>query len=177
MLSNDSAMQRGSMNLDAKRAFVLADWMKIAHRCESEEEFLSLLGSEESRIARLQASELDQIIARDKLRLDRFNDLYWVLEDVELKDCCVYPRMGQREWAVGNVVQVAERFVRMEPIESRVWKMKLFASIFSQRLPLIVLKNQGKQDIDDGSHRAIATQLSGINTVKAYIGTHKSISA
>ena len=161
------------MNIDAKRAFVLADWMKAAHRCDSEEAFLSLLSSERLRVASLQAHELDQIIARDMSRLECFEKLAWRLDSVSLADCYVYSKMGERPWAVGTVKDVGEKFVRMEPSGSRIWRMKLFARIFSSQLPLIIVQRSERLDIDDGSHRAIAMYLSGIKKSTAYIGIKK----
>jgi len=158
------------MNIEAKRAFVLADWMKAAQRCDSEEEFLSLLSSEKLRVTSLGEHELNQIIVRDTDRLNRFETLAWTLDRVSLGDCFVYDRMGARPWAVGTVKEVGEKFVRMEPSGSRIWKMKFFADIFSSQLPLIIIREEGKLKIDDGSHRAIAMYLSGINEGSAYIG-------
>jgi len=160
------------MRLEAKRAFVVADWMKSASRCKSQEEFLILLRAEQTRVSKLHETEMDQIIQRDESRLERFQTLDWQLRTVRLRDCHVYPRMGKRAWAVGCVSDVAAAFNRLEPSLSRIWKMKLFASLFTE-LPLIVLEDAGKLTIDDGSHRAIAMYLSGIRDVPAYVGAKK----
>ncbi len=157
------------MNLDVKRAFVLADWMKAASRCESGEEFLSLLDSESLRLASLPEGELDQMILPNQQRLRCFNSFAWTLGSVPLADCYVYPRMGKRLWAEGHVKDVSEKFTRLEPSSSRIWRMKLFASLYN-RLPLIVMREGAKLKIDDGSHRAIAMYLSGTTDAKAYIG-------
>lgn len=161
------------MNIEVKRIFVLADWMKAAERCDSEEDFRSLLSSEEIRVAGLLESELDQVISRSESRLKRFEELDWTLDEITLADCAVWDRMGDRPWAVGTVREVADKFLRMEPSGSRVWRMKLFASIFSSQLPLIIVHLSGKFAIDDGSHRAIAMRLAGIKKAKAYVGAEK----
>jgi len=160
------------MRLEVKRGFVLADWMKSASRCESEKEFLLLLQAGQTRVRELTESEMDQIIQRDKSRLNRFQELAWKLRTVRLGDCYVYPSMGKRAWAVGQVSDVSEMFTRLEPFSSRIWKMKLFASLFTN-LPLILLNAHEKLNIDDGSHRAIAMYLSGIRDVQAYVGTQQ----
>jgi hypothetical protein len=147
--------------------------MKSACRCESEEEFLLLLRLEQRRLRQLTEAETDQIIIRDNSRLDRFENLGWELRTVELGDCYVYPRMDKRPWAVGRVRDVSAKFVRLEPSSSRIWRMKLFASLLT-RLPLIIVTKEGKLEIDDGSHRAIAMYLSGIRHVRAYVGSFKN---
>jgi len=160
------------MNLEVKRAFVLADWMKSAHRAESEEDFLRLLSSESARLVRLTEREIDQIIARDEKRLERFEILSWTLGKVSLKGCFVYPHMGERAWAVGKVDEVAPKFIRLESFSSRIWKMKLFARLFC-KLPLIVLKSDGQLKIDDGSHRAVVMFLAGLKSAPAFVGIQK----
>jgi hypothetical protein len=161
------------MNIEVKRAFVLADWMKSAKRCRSKEEFCAMLWVETARVEKLSEHGLDEIIVRDQLRLDRFEKLPWRLDIVSISECLVYPRMGERLWAVGTVKEVAERFLHLEPIGSRIWKMKLFAEIFSSNLPLIIIERAGRFDIDDGSHRAVAMQLSGIMKTNAYVGLER----
>jgi hypothetical protein len=162
------------MNIEVKRAFVLADWMKAAQRCESEREFDVLLASEGARVRSLSEPELDQIIGKDRHRLERFETFAWIVDEkCDLAKCWVYHRMGGRSWAVGTVQEVAEKFHRMEPLGSRVWRMKLFAMYFKSQLPLIVLNQQGVLRIDDGSHRAVAMWLAGVTQATAYIGTTK----
>src|SRR6266540_6874244 len=134
---------RTLMRLDVKRAFVLADWMKSASRCESEEEFLLLLRAEQRRVRELTEVEMDQIIQRDKSRLQRFQEVTWELRTVRLGDCYVYPGMGERPWAMGQVRDVAPMFTRLEPSSGRIWKMKLFARSFTN-LPLILLQTDKK---------------------------------
>lgn len=157
------------MNLEAKRAFVLADWMKSACRCRNEDEFLVLLDDESKRLLITSEKELDQIIARDRSRLNRLDTFVWRLETVSLADCYVYPRMGERTWAVGRVAEIAKKFTAQEPLSSRIWHMKMFASLIA-RLPLIIVKKESKYEIDDGSHRAIAMFLAGLREANAYVG-------
>lgn len=161
------------MSIEVKRAFVLADWMKAAEWCESEEEFRTFLASEKSRVFALRESELDQIIEGDESRLKRLEEPGWTFEEVEVADCFVWERMGGRPWAIGTVREVGDRFLRMEPTGSRIWKMKFFAPIFSSQLPLIIFCRDGRLAIDDGSHRAVAMYLAGIGKAKAYVGIQK----
>lgn len=158
------------MNIEVKRAFVLADWMKAAHRCEGEEEFRMLLAQEDNRVLTLLEPELDQIIGGYPPRLERFEQYKWTVEDIVIADCFVWNQMGSRPWAVGSVREVGEKFLRMEPTGSRIWKMKLFAGIFSSQLPMIIVRQNGRSEIDDGSHRAIAMHLFGIQRAKAFVG-------
>jgi hypothetical protein len=157
------------VRLKVKRAFVLADWMKSASRCDSEEEFLLLLRAEQTRVEELSESQMDQIIKRDESRLERFQTCTWAFRTVGLGDCHVYSGMGKRSWAVGRASEVSTAFTRLEPSSSRIWKMKLFAPVFSH-LPLILLQIDKEFTIDDGSHRAIAMYLAGIRDAQAYIG-------
>jgi hypothetical protein len=78
--------------------------------------------------------------------------------------------MGGREWAQGSVYEVAERFRKMEPLTSRIWSMKLFSVVFQTELPILILQTDSGRCIDDGSHRAIAMALSGLDTASAWIG-------
>lgn len=160
------------MRLEAKRAFVLADWMKSASRCERQEEFFALLRAEQTRVSELREAELNQIIQRDEDRLSHFQTLVWELRTVQLGECHVYPQMGKRAWAVGSVSEVAPLFKRLEPALSRIWRMKLFAACFTE-LPLIALQKSDKLSLNDGSHRAIAMYLAGIRDVQAFVGTRK----
>ncbi len=163
------------MNVDVKRAFVLAEWMKAAERCDSEREFYVLLVSQQRRIDALSEPELDQIISKDHGRLERIEEWEWKLDErFELAGCRVYERMGGRPWAVGTVREVADMFQRMEPLGSRVWRMKSFAVYFERELPLIVLDQDGVLRLDDGSHRAVAMYLSGVKQAKAHIGAAKA---
>jgi hypothetical protein len=161
------------MRLEVMRAFVLADWMKAASCCESEKEFLLLLRAEQARVSELTEVEMDQIIGRDESRLTRFQTFDWELRTVRIGDCHVFRRMGDRAWAEGQVRDVASMFERLEPSVSRIWKMKLFAPLFTD-LPIIVFQIGQKRQINDGSHRAIAMYLSGIREVRAYVGAEKT---
>lgn len=160
------------MNDEVKRAFVLADWMKWAENCDNEREFIALLRSERMRIHTLNESELNQIICEDPHRLNRFEKLTWKLEEqFDLATCRVYDRMDGRAWAIGTVREVADKFDRLEPAGSRVWRMRSFASCFQSELPVIVLIKNGEPILDDGSHRAVALYLSGMTHTRAYIGS------
>jgi hypothetical protein len=156
--------------IEAKRAFVLSDRLTAAP-FDNIEIFLTVLNEEKSRIQVLSVTELDSIIGRDRERLHNYNVAVWKFDKLQLGSCFVWPEMGRRAWAQGTVCEVAEKFKRLEPLNSRVWNMKLFSSIFEGQLPIVVLRKNSKFQIDDGSHRAIAMALSGIQTVSAWTGT------
>ena len=158
------------MSIHVKRAFVLADVMKMAQSCQTEESFLALLKRKKLRVDMLPESRLNRIIGRDADRLRRFDECAWVLRDVPIDECLVYPGMGGRPWARGAVGDVADIFCSKEPADSRIWRMKSFAEIYRMSLPIIVLEQGSLLSIDDGSHRAVAMRLCGIETAKAYVG-------
>jgi hypothetical protein len=160
--------------MEVKRAFVLADWLKSAERCTTEEEFLRLIESERTRVGALSESELDQIVGVDPERLKRFSEFDWDERKVILRDCFVWDKMGGRPWATGTVESVASKFLRMESQGSRVWRMKLFARLFEAEIPLIVRQSQRGLEIEDGSHRAIAMYLVGVTEVIAIVGKSRS---
>ena len=163
-------MSVSELRIDAKRAFVLADRMKRGP-FEHIEVLLSVFASEKSRVQQLSEAELDGIIARNSDRLEKYDRAIWKFDHVALTQCTVYPRMGERAWAEGRVHEVAEKFKRLEPLTSRIWSMKLFASLFSIELPIVILSEGSILRIDDGSHRAVAMHLSGIQRAAAWIGT------
>jgi hypothetical protein len=163
-------MSHSYSRVEAKRAFVLNDYLK-AGPFDNIELFLIVLASEKSRLQQLTETELDCIIARDRHRLENYNRATWALERVKLGTCLVYPRMGQRAWAQGTVSDVVEKFKKFEPLTSRIWVMKQFRSVFEVHLPILVLRENAKFQIDDGSHRAIAMALGGVEYAMSWIGT------
>jgi hypothetical protein len=154
---------------DAKRAFVLANRMK-AGPFDSVELFQTILAAEGTRVQHLSEVELDAIIARDSVRLTKYNRAVWNLASVQLSRCNVYRHMGDRVWAEGRVHEVAERFKRLEPLTSRIWSMKQFAKLFSEDLPIVILNESNVFTIDDGSHRAVAMYLNRVGQAIAWIG-------
>jgi hypothetical protein len=158
-----------SPRTEAKRAFVLADRLKGAPFV-SIELFKAVLAAEKSRVQQLSDADLDGIIARDPKRLEHYNQATWKSDRVVLAACKVYPRMGERAWASGSVRVVAEQYKRLEPLSSRIWTMKHFSGVFESQLPILILKTKRHFHIDDGSHRAVAMALCGIEKVDAWIG-------
>jgi hypothetical protein len=157
------------LRTEAKRAFVLADWLKGAP-FDSIEVFQPVFAAEKSRVQQLSDADLDGIISKDLKRLENYNKAIWNLGRITLATCFVYPGMGGRAWAKGSVRDVAEQFKRLEPLTSRIWMMKHFSSVFEAQLPILVLKKNSNFHIDDGSHRAIAMALCGIEKAAVWIG-------
>lgn len=160
--------------INAKRAFVLADKLKRGP-FDTREAFLDSMKRLSEEIASLDASDIDSLVGRDQRRLNHYNQANWAFEGLDLNTCHVWPRMGNRVWAEGCVFDVAQKFKTQEPQASRIWDMRQFADIFSERLPIIVLNTTTGLRIDDGSHRAIAMALAGITRVSAWIGKHQRI--
>lgn len=129
----------------AKEAYVVADTLKTAP-FHSHEAFLASLENVERSVA------------------------LW-LDCIDLDRCVVWRHMGDRPWAEGFVISVAELFRCYEPQQSRIWGMETFSELFSSRLPLIVsVLSPTTFMIDDGSHRAIAMALAGVRSALAWIG-------
>ena len=154
---------------DAKRMFVLADRLK-GGPFDTMEHFLAAFERYSVKVAALTTAEIDSLVGVDAQRLCDYNRADWRFDTLDLGECCVWPRMGNRTWAQGRVTEVAKLFETHEPKDSRVWSMKQFADIYSLRLPVIVLKTRSETRIDDGSHRAIAMALTGIRKVSAWVG-------
>jgi hypothetical protein len=155
----------------AKEAFVIAEMVK-AGPLHSPEAFLASMENLEREVTSWTDNEIDSFMARENPhRLANYNRAQWKSDTVELQKCTVWPRMGRREWAEGNVTTVADLFRRHEPQQSRIWDMQKFGEIFSSRLPIIVfLVGPSSIMIDDGSHRAVAMALADIKSSLAWIG-------
>jgi hypothetical protein len=159
----------------AMRAFVLSDRMKRGP-FDNVELFAIVLSAEKQRVQALSEVDLRSIIDRDHERLENYCSAAWRFEVVELANCSVYPQMGERAWATGNVPEVVEKFERLEPLTSRIWSMKCYVEFFksSDWLPILILQRGSELKIDDGSHRAVALRLSNIQKTGAWIGTLQS---
>ena len=154
----------------AKEAFVVADILK-AGPFDSQEAFLASMENLQREVTLWTDGEIDSFIAQDNPhRLENYTRAKWGSDTVDLEKCTVWAHMGGREWAVGSVTTVAERFRRREPQHSRIWDMQKFGEIFSSRLPIIVFPVGFRVMIDDGAHRAVAMALGGIKSAVAWIG-------
>jgi hypothetical protein len=117
---------------------------------------------------------LQGIEAGDGTRGRIYRSGTWTAGRVELHLCSVYPRMGGRVWAQGSATSVATRFRRQHFLPDRVWAMAGGIDHVLGRLPLIVVRDSSDLDwvrIDDGSHRAVAAVLAGMETAPALIAT------
>jgi len=158
-----------STRTEAKRAFVLADRLKVGP-FDCLESLKRSWTVERSKVQQLFDADLDRIIAPDPKRLGEYDRASWKLDRIMLAQCFVYPKMGERPWAEGTVENVAEEFKTKEPPDSRIWKMMPFSSFFEAQLHILVLKEKSHCRIDDGCHRAIAMSLSGIKQITAWVG-------
>jgi len=155
--------------IDVKRDFVFADRLK-GGRFDSRQAFLDSFESCKEQVAALSETEIDSAIGIDPRRLQDYNRASWKSGTIELGQCVVWPGMGGVDWAAGSPLVVAEMFRRKGPQDSKVWSMRLFAGLFTARLPIIILDSGLEVRIDDGSHRAVAMALEGFTQVTAWIG-------
>ncbi|HUE73649.1 MAG TPA: hypothetical protein VMP01_22415 [Pirellulaceae bacterium] len=153
---------------DAKRAFVLADKLK-AVPFDGRQPFLDAPERYRQEVHGLPMTQIDSIVGGHQPRLRDYSRASWSFGVFDLRRCVVWPRMGERSWAVGSPVAVAELFKDREPADSRIWNMKRFADVFASRLPIIILDRGTEVRIDDGSHRAVAMALVGVTQVSAWI--------
>lgn len=151
-----------------KEAFFLAERMKNG---PYEMPALELaIARVKAEIAALSDSELDSQI-KDPKRLQQINEAKWYFGKVQIARCRVWPGMGKRPWATGDVPGVGVRCVKHSDPSDRLWKMAERAKTLKQ-LPLIVHSRIEPRQyrIDDGCHRAVALFLAGIKEAEAYIG-------
>jgi hypothetical protein len=155
---------------NVKQAFVLADRLKNGP-FDNHSAFLAAVDRHGADVAGLPTSEIDSYVGRDPRRLHDYNRAVWHFDSLDLRKCRVWPGMGGRDSAHGYVTDVAELFKTKEPLASRVWEMKRFAAIYSEKFPIIALRIRSETIIDDGYHRAVAIALAGTTNVSAWIGT------
>lgn len=155
--------------LSAKRAFILADRLKVGP-FDSPGSLLAAVEAAAVEIDGLPEAEVDRIISTDPERLERCNRARWRYAPVGLSQCRVYSRMGERAWAVGTVGLVARRFSSEATDADRIHRMIAFAKVYAERLPLILFRDGEGLRINDGNHRAIAMFLAGIRTAPAWVG-------
>jgi hypothetical protein len=152
-----------------KEAFVVANKVKSGP-FTSEDVLLTSIDKLKREVHSLPDDEIESLVT-DHVRRDYFNRAKWRLDRVDLNECEVWPRMGDRDWAEGSVAEVAELFRSNEPKESRIWEMQKFAKIFASELPIIVFVCPGKLSINDGCHRAVVMMLAGCTSTLAWVGT------
>jgi len=137
---------------------------------DTRDSFLDTLDASYDEVAHLSDADVDAVIARDQRRLRDYDRAQWTLDRVDLHRCHVWPRMGERPWAEGTVMELAPLFYSRETTDSRIWRMMDFAETFASRLPIIVLTDGTTYRIDDGSHRAVAMALKSISSPLGWIG-------
>jgi hypothetical protein len=153
-----------------KEAFVVADTLK-AGPFHSPEALLASIEKSQREVTSWTDNQIDAFIAQDNPnRLRDYDHAHWKLDRVDLERCIVWRSMGDRPWAEGGVMTVADLFKCHESRQSRIWDMQKFGDIFSSRLPIIVFPVGARVMIDDGSHRAVAMALAGVKSAVAWIG-------
>lgn len=107
----------------------------------------------------------------DSHRRLRYQKARWSFLDINVADVHVWPRMGGRHWATGTVASLLPMFRVREAGDSRIWSMGPLASLFSDHLNILVIREAGLLRIDDGSHRAVAMALAGRLKSRAFVGS------
>ena len=160
-----------SLRRRAKEAYLIAERLKDGP-FDSHEALLSALEHRRQNVSSLSDAEIDNYIGgQNPRRLGFFDRAEWQLGTVNLSECIVWPKMGERPWASGSVTEVAEMFQSKEPKENRIWRMQTFSDFFSSHLPIVVFGGGPLRfAIDDGSHRAVAMALTGRPSASAWIG-------
>ena len=162
---------------DVKKAFVLAEMLKDeACRFTTEEDFRSQLGLTRHEVNLMNEESLNDKI-EDKARLKYFNHSNWEFHhNLCFLQLEVWGCMGNMSWVkVGDTVKQVKNQIDDYSNEinvKRIKNMKRFARIFQKDLPIIYTKNyHGESKINDGSHRAVAMALAGIEKADVWVGT------
>jgi hypothetical protein len=153
---------------EIKEAFVLADRMK-AGPFDELQKFRENLQFHKEQVSWLSDAQLDEHIAKDSVRIKRYNLASWIRCWVKLASCSVWQEMGGRQWAKGTVEKVATELRHRKEPGDRIWGMVPYANFFVSELPIIVLQNQTIK-IDDGSHRAVAMWLANFSEAEVFLG-------
>jgi len=145
-----------------------ADW--------PEKDFVKVLQAQKKKIGRIKDGEIKEKLKSDSYRYEGYQAATWSLRKISLKYCSVFPNMGGREWAFGTIHDLLPRF--RDPVfespQSQIWALKKMAALWAAHLPIIVWQKGSSLRIDDGSHRAMAMALAGIDEVEAYVGVFMS---
>ena len=135
------------------------------------------------------------------VKYDNYINSNWVLKEIDLNDCGVWPLMGglPESFTNGSVVDTANTIKpyledknKLNHSLSRLLYIENlipYAEIITKHIPLnvftgsIIRRNKlmipkyitdtkdCKYDIEDGNHRAVAMALKGKTKIKAFIGT------
>lgn len=161
------------------------------------EEYLKKLASANKKIMTFSEKKLDRIIAKEWVkRLHAYNNNQWYMGEVKTNEIGVWKRAGEMplSWTNGSLAETAAsveralqgRFKRRRIRAARAIPgiLKTSIDVLQEEkylLPIIFkggtgtegrrgLKRKMKGDIDDGCMRSIALAISGVKTIKAYIG-------
>lgn len=157
------------MRLEVKKSFLLAEALRPMRDIPFRQEWQESFEQKRGEYGEMEERCLDLHI-EDKERLKRYNKAVWeFVPALDLSLCRVWPEMGQRSWADGLVPDVALKFKEKVSTSDRIWLMGDYTDLFVQ-LPLIVFKEGSFFNLDDGSHRAVATYLTGKKCLPAYLG-------
>lgn len=166
----------------------------------TQEEFLKKLKNAKEKGLNYREKKLDKIISDEfKKRLKAYNSCDWYLGEVTINELGVWKRAGglPLSWTNGSLKETAQK------VKNSLNKNpKLLAKRARRAIPNILkmnvnnlqkekylfpivfkggtgtkgrrnLKRQTKYDIDDGCMRSISLAVSGVKTIKAYIGFPK----
>ena len=152
-------------------SFLLANQMK-QFASDNQIGFRAKLAAKRDALRTLSATDVN-LMMTDAQRLMRYLSAEWQLKIVELASCSVWPKMGQKPWAVGPVPRVAAELVAKDDKDEKAWDILNHVRSAFADLPLIVFerKRSDKQfRIDEGSHRAVAFYLAGFRQAFAFVG-------
>jgi len=162
-------MSPGFDAVTVMRHFLLCDAMK-AGPFRPENDALAAIAAKRAEIAAMSVANVIAGVTYAPRRI-RYLKARWSLVEVELSQCYVWQRMGERPWATGTVDTLLPVFRQRELKDSRVWAMVPLAGLFADHLRIIIIRDAGILHIDDGSHRAIAMALGGRSVARAFIGS------
>ena len=162
--------------------------------------FKQKLENTKIKVIRLKEFELNKIITNEwKKRLKAYNNSDWFVGEVKTNEIGVWKKAGglPLSWTNGSLSETAIKVKNALETNPKLLKKRSRYSIpnilktnikLLQKekylLPIIFkggtgtkgrrnLKKQTKYDIDDGCMRSITLAVSGLKTVKAYIGFPK----
>ena len=163
-------------------------------------EFEEKLKVAKEKVLKMSERKLDKIIRNEwKKRLTAFNNSEWYIGEVSPNEVGVWRRAGglPLEWTNGSLSETARNVEHAIGINSKRLSGRARHSISNMLkinvqqlqeekylLPIIFkggtgtkgrrrLKRQTAGDIDDGCMRSIALTISGVKSIKAYVGFSK----
>jgi hypothetical protein len=150
------------------RHFLLCNAMQ-AGPFSPESDALVAIAAKRAHISAMSDAEV-VAAAENPHRRSYYLKAQWNLVDVDLRNCYVWKEMGGRPWATGTVDSLLPIYRQQEPKNSRIWAMVPHAGLFADHLRIVIIREKGMLNIDDGSHRAMAMALGGLSSAHAFVG-------